>query len=79
MTVQEVIERVKKQESIVNSLEQDEKCIILMALEKQIPQKRIKGKMYESVGYYQCPACGGLLTTNKRFCEDCGQAIDWSE
>ena len=55
---------------------QDEKCIILMALEKQIPKKCIRGKMYENVGYYQCPVCGGLLTTNKGFYEDCGQSIN---
>ena len=79
MIVGEVIEKVKKQESIVKSLEQDERHIILMALEKMIPKKRIDGKTHKHIGYYQCPACGGLLTTNKKFCEDCGQAIDWSE
>lgn len=42
MNVLQVIERVKGQESIVNSLEQDEKCIILMALEKNDSEKAYK-------------------------------------
>lgn len=47
------------------------------AVEKQRGKKPIDGKVRKCVGYYQCPACGGLLTTNKGFCEDCGQAISW--
>ena len=49
------------------------------AMEKQRAKKRIKGKIYKTLGYYQCPVCGDLLTPNEKFCEDCGQVIDWSE
>ena len=86
VTAQEVIEKVKKQESIVNSLEQDEKCIILMALEKQIPQNPIKNEEY-----YSCPCCGyefpdigGVAESygeseKYNHCPECGQAINYEE
>ena len=54
------------------------------ALEKQVPKKPIK----ESLADYLCPICLNYLsfdalnddiTTAPKFCEDCGQAIDWNE
>ena len=85
MNTQEVIERVKNQESIVNSLEQDEKCIILMALKKQIPAEPIR-KSWELP---RCPSCGAALGEwlgdgytkdweSKKVC-DCGQKIKWHD
>lgn len=80
-----------------NSLEQDEKCSILMALEKQIPKKARHDGCYDSNGawhewngvngrpYELCPNCGINLCCEMpndkkpKFCEECGQAIDWSE
>lgn len=49
------------------------------AVERQRAKNPIDGKVRKVFGYYQCPTCGGLLTTNKRFCEDCRQAISWEE
>ena len=54
-----------------------EECREIM--QRQKPKKRIDGKVRKCIGHYQCPTCGGLLTTNKMYCETCGQAIDWSD
>lgn len=79
MNVLQVIERVKGQESIVNSLEQDEKCIILMALEKMIPKKPIKFHTSQKRFYYACPICEDRQDRQEKHCYECGQALDWSE
>ncbi len=49
------------------------------AREIQIPRKPIKEKIFKTTGYYQCPICGCLLRPHEKFCEDCGQKLDWSE
>lgn len=48
------------------------------ALEKQIPQKKIKAKFSNGVEYYKCPSCGVADGLIKNYCPNCGQAIDWS-
>lgn len=54
------------------------------ALEKQIPKKPIRDPLDKA---YLCPACNGSFTFWKcyetinnqpDYCNDCGQAIDWS-
>lgn len=42
---------------------------------RQIGKKSVKGRIFKSLGYYQCPTCGGLLMRNEKFCSECGQAI----
>lgn len=49
------------------------------AAEKQRAKKPIKGRIFKSLGYYQCQICGGLFMRNEKFCSQCGQAIDYSE
>lgn len=49
------------------------------AREIQISRKPIKEKIFKTTGYYQCPICGCLLRPHEKFCEDCGQKLDWSE
>lgn len=55
------------------------------ALEKQIPKRPVYDITYR---VNCCPACDSTFTfygayrtfdTNPRFCDCCGQAIDWSE
>ena len=75
MNTQEVIERVKNQESIVNSLEQDEKCIILMALEKRIPMKIVHNPEAGREADWTCPACKRTCSPYARHCQNCGQAL----
>lgn len=49
------------------------------AMERQRAKKYIKGRVFKTLGYYQCPICGGLLMSKENFCDNCGQAIDWSD
>lgn len=47
------------------------------ARERQWVKKPVKGKVYESLGYYQCPVCSEIIMKDERFCSGCGQAISW--
>lgn len=54
--------------------------IAIEALEKQIPKKPLlvpdgKSKIYT----FKCPTCGQAMYRVRLFCDDCGQAIDWSK
>lgn len=54
---------------------------ILNALEKQIP-KKAKGKDDNfGISYGICPNCNKIVDVwnDNRFCDECGQAIDWEE
>lgn len=48
-----------------------------LAKERLTPKKAIIGKVFKTMGYYQCPVCGGLLMRDEKFCNDCGQRIGW--
>lgn len=82
MDIQEAIEWQKafKKTYKVMPKEVDEACnMAIEALEKKRREKVTDEKTRKCIGYYQCPSCGGLLTTNQGFCEYCGQALDWSD
>lgn len=57
----------------------DDLAEAVKALEKQIPRKPIED------GYFDrpcvCPECGQEFGFNSgfKYCENCGQAIDWSD
>lgn len=61
---------------------EDEMKVAFKALEKQIPKKPI-GKHTN----YKCPVCDRRVRSGKgsssrgvdRFCQRCGQALDWSD
>jgi len=46
----------------------------LSALEKQIPKKSCSTS---SLFRYNCPSCGNHFPLNGKYCDKCGQAIDW--
>lgn len=48
------------------------------ALEKQIPKRH---KERDCIGYniLVCPVCKEVLYLYEPYCDNCGQAIDWSE
>lgn len=48
-----------------------------LAKERLISKKAVIGKIFKTMGYYQCPICGGFLMRNEKFCNDCGQRIGW--
>jgi len=56
------------------------------ALEKQIPKKPIpiySNRTPHNIISYKCPNCGNHSLGNNEYifacCEDCGQALDWSD
>lgn len=50
------------------------------AVRKQIPKKPIK-HMANPVGfpYYECPVCGDYDVSGQKYCDECGQKLDWGE
>lgn len=61
-----------------------EKLLLRIRPHKQIPKKPInmipKDKMFK--GYYACPECRSAVGNENfisKYCENCGQRIDWSE
>ena len=65
-----------------------EYSLAVAALEKQIPKKPIEHKIFYGADY-TCPNCKNYvgsysvaierLGRNDKLCDNCGQAIDWSE
>lgn len=50
--------------------------VAINALEKQIAQKPI---FTEDKQFALCPSCDGKgLTDKQKYCDNCGQTIDWS-
>lgn len=45
------------------------------ALSKQIPQKVIPYLDYKTIK--KCPTCGHELIYGSKFCDQCGQKLDW--
>ena len=66
---------LKQNKALPDSIEAME--IAINALEKQIPKKPI---FSEDKQFALCPFCDMKgLTDKQEYCDDCGQAIDWSD
>ena len=56
--------------------------VIADALKKQIP-KKLKVEVDNRHGvrnlYYFCPSCNSFRTKSRKYCSNCGQALDWKE
>ena len=83
MTESEAIKTI--QLDICNGCECIENCITnqceyflaINALEKRIPKKPI---FTEDKQFALCPCCDMKgLTDKQKYCDNCGQAIDWSD
>lgn len=51
------------------------------ALDKQIPKKP-EIKLNGTTGmntFCHCPNCKSIIVGNKKYCDNCGQALDWSD
>lgn len=48
------------------------------ALEKQISQKPIQDS-YCGFVTYECPKCHSEVKNGQKYCDDCGQKLDWSD
>lgn len=56
--------------------------VIIKALEKQIPKKlRVKVDNRHGVLnlFYFCPNCNSFRMESRKYCSNCGQALDWKE
>lgn len=50
------------------------------ALEKQIPKKPIEDTVnLTDFKTFHCPICKWMVGRPQKYCDDCGQALDWSE
>lgn len=48
-------------------------------LEKQIPKKpeiKLNGTTGQNT-FCHCPNCKSMIVGNKKYCDSCGQALDW--
>lgn len=56
--------------------------IAVESIERRIPKKPFNTEGYvddKKVGIHYCDSCGHFVFYSDRFCNKCGQAIDWSE
>lgn len=90
MTIQEVKNNFVQdlaENAYINMCSVEEMNIAIKALEKQIPKKPYKTKEHKQNNWY-CSICKCYLGDDMelqyaclqpKFCEHCGQRIDWSE
>lgn len=59
----------------------DEACLMACeALDKQIPQTPLDIRAYPNgAKFADCPVCGQVVVAWAPYCDQCGQAIDWSD
>lgn len=83
MTENEVIKEVRFNMSEIGLNDEaakrvsEAKNIAVQALEKQIPKKP---DFTEDKEFALCPCCNGKGLFNKqKYCDNCGQKLDWSD
>lgn len=82
MTYQEAIEKIEHRYMTASMCINPEECraeneaisMAVFAMEKQTPKKP---KLYRRS--YWCFDCEGRITVGKKYCGNCGKAIDWSD
>lgn len=52
--------------------------LAIEALEKQIA-KKAKNVSDDGIERYVCENCNNLMHRKKNYCDNCGQALDWSD
>lgn len=51
--------------------------LVIQALEKQIPKKpKSEGEFFR---IQRCPACEKVIGFSQKYCDGCGQKLDWPE
>ena len=87
MTAQEAIKDIKEN---ISPFDGGKSLVMaIKALEKQIPRKPIDkthpdnvcARIYENCDIIVCPTCGKRLKLKSKgkYCDKCGQAIDWAK
>ena len=95
MTESEAIKEVRFNMSTIGLSDKAAKRVVearnmaIKALEKQIPRKPIDkthpdnvcARIYENCDIIVCPTCGKRLKLKSKgkYCDKCGQAIDWAK
>ena len=70
MRVEQALAYFKRRRDTVQLMEED---VAIWALEKQMPKKPIQDN-----DNMACPICGTIIGMSP-YCDECGQALDWSE
>ena len=88
MTESEAIEKLKNMRLYMQIEDENNDCkfteddykaneMAIQALEKQIPKKP---DFTEDKEFALCPCCNGKGLLNKqKYCDNCGQKLDWSD
>ena len=81
MTENEAIEelhKIRPRGGIIPQKRAEAIDVAIKALEKQIPKKP---KERDCIGFntLACPGCEMALYLYEPYCDNCGQAIDWSD
>ena len=69
------------EQSIKNGVEQvfkDTELLIGMTIEEVI-KKQIPKKPVVPCSMPVCPVCDSFVVENKKYCPECGQALEWEE
>lgn len=78
MTYEEAMIHFKEQLEIFGGEHHEAMKVAIEALEKQIPKPVIRHH-----GNYDCPVCNkpamAITARKKKYCDFCGQALDWGE
>lgn len=74
-----VVERIAKsaRENGISDLTVLNKRMILDAIKKQSAQKPVDVSKSELYG--RCAVCGQVVHVGNRYCDQCGQKIDWGD
>lgn len=51
----------------------------LQKIKEKITPSKVFVKEFLGEKYYQCPVCYWMLTHEEKYCNNCGQALDWSK
>lgn len=88
MTESEAIEKLKSMRLFMQIEDEKNECkfaeddyktneMAIQALEKQIP---MKPDFTEDKEFALCPCCNGKsLLDKQKYCDNCGQKLDWSD
>ena len=85
MTAQEAIEKLSWHSSTngcgkcTDAEHKEAKRVAIKALKKQDSQKVEKTILHFDGNHYKCPVCEELLSYDQKYCDECGQRLDWSE
>jgi hypothetical protein len=53
--------------------------VAIHALEKQLPKTVNRKKLDAFTDLYSCPACSARFLQRRRYCDKCGQALEWED